>query len=464
MGQAALYPRALVINGDALNQGLGTGTTVANLFAGWPPDKLAQIYLNRNQIQGDAGCSKTWRLEFVKDRVPGLRIAKKSWRVPTQPGMKQILAACGDGAGSRGSVLNLRSRPAPITRMRGAVRTMLDSVPYRLSSDLLHDIHAFAPEVIYSCIGNIQLASLVDRLSRLEGAATAVHLMDDWLATKHTDSWIWSWHRHQLVRLSRDLIQRCSACLAISHKMAQEYETVFGRPFGVFMNCVELNDAEPTPPDPHPDAPVRFVYVGGLHLGRWQSLLEIGQALDGMAGDRPPGRLVLHAPAEDLASYVAGRRMPRSMEVGGPLPRSEVQSVLQRADVMVHVESFGDAERRFTRLSVSTKIPQYMSVGRPILAYGPGEVASCQYVSASASGVVVGRQDRLDLTEALRRLSTDAGLRARLGRQAWLTALDKHNAEIVRERFRQVLADAAQARHGGTGEPRASAQAVRRQS
>ena len=49
MGQAALYPRALVINGDALNQGLGTGTTVANLFAGWPPDKLAQIYLNRNQ-------------------------------------------------------------------------------------------------------------------------------------------------------------------------------------------------------------------------------------------------------------------------------------------------------------------------------------------------------------------------------------------------------------------------------
>jgi glycosyltransferase involved in cell wall biosynthesis len=117
--------------------------------------------------------------------------------------------------------------------------------------------------------------------------------------------------------------------------------------------------------------------------------------------------------------------------------------VLRRANVLVHVESFGSAERQYTRLSVSTKIPQYMSAGRPILAYGPGDVASCQYVQDSSSGVVVGRQDRQDLTDALRRLCADADLRARLGRQGWLTAIDKHNAETVRERFRAVLAGAA---------------------
>jgi glycosyltransferase involved in cell wall biosynthesis len=453
MRQQDLYPRLLVINGDALNQGLGTGTTVGSLFAGWPKDKLAQLYLNRTEIRGDAACSKTWRLEFVKDRVPGLHQIKTSWRRPTQSRMKQIARAGRGGAGSTATSWDFRARGVAIANMRGAVRTMLDSVPYQLNSHLLNDIHAFAPQVIYSCIGNIQLVALVDRLSQLEGAATVVHLMDDWLATKHADSWIWAWHRYKLVNLSRKLIKRCSVSLAISDKMAQEYEAVFGRPFGVFMNCVEVNPDEPALPECHPDAPVRFVYVGGLHLGRWQSLLEIGEALDGMAGERPHGRLILHAPAADLASYMQGRRMPRCIEVAGPVPPSEVRPVLRRADVMVHVESFGRAERRFTRLSISTKIPQYMSVGRPILAYGPGEVASCQYVNASGSGVVVGRQDRLALTEALRRLCSDADLRAGLGRQAWLTALEKHNAQTVRERFRMVLADAAQTCGGGADEP-----------
>src|SRR5437588_12864610 len=169
MGQEASYPRALVINGDALNQGMGgAGTTVANLFAGWPQDKLAQMYLNRTEAYGDAECGKTWRLDFVKDRVPGLRILKNILRVPMESPIKQIR-----------NPRVARPRGAAITRIRGAARTTLDLIPYRLNSDLLHDIHAFAPEVIYSCIGNIQLPSLVERLSRLEGAAMVVHLMDD---------------------------------------------------------------------------------------------------------------------------------------------------------------------------------------------------------------------------------------------------------------------------------------------
>jgi glycosyltransferase involved in cell wall biosynthesis len=433
----------LVINGDALNQGRGTGATVSSLFAGWPREKLAQMYLNRTEARGDDGCCKTWRLEFVKDRLPGLGIRP----------------ACGESAGSRGNAAPVRPHGAALTNLRGAARIMLDAVPYRLSPDLLHEIHAFAPEVIYSCLGNIQLASLVERLSRLEDCATVVHLMDDWLPTLYNGSCMWAWHRSRLVKLSRDLIHRCSASLAISDKMAREYRGKFDRPFEVFMNCVDVNPEEPAPPDRQPDAPIRFVYIGGLHLDRWQSLFEIGRALDDMADDRPQGRLILHAPATDLATYVTGRSLPRSIEVGGPVPPVEVRSVLRRGDVMVHVESFGTAERRFTRLSISTKIPEYLSVGRPILAYGPGEVASCQYVSDSASGVVVGNRDRRDLTDALRRLATDAGLRMELGRKAWRTALENHPAETVRERFRQVVADAAQTRRG---EPVACVQKVGR--
>ena len=60
----------------------------------------------------------------------------------------------------------------------------MDLVPYRLSPELLRDIDAFRPEVIYSSIGNIQLASLVKNLARRENAATVVHLLDDWISNE----------------------------------------------------------------------------------------------------------------------------------------------------------------------------------------------------------------------------------------------------------------------------------------
>ena len=62
--------------------------------------------------------------------------------------------------------------------------------------------------------------------------------------------------------------------------------------------------------------------------------------------------------------------------------------------------------------------------------------------------MVVGRQDRGDLREALRSL-LNAGQRIQLGRQAWLTALARHDAKTVRERFRRTLVDAARTRPPG---------------
>jgi glycosyltransferase involved in cell wall biosynthesis len=433
MSQHRYHPRTLVINGDAINQGTATATTVANLFSGWPRDRLAQLYLNRREAEGEAGCLKSWRLDFVKDRVPGLRAFMQGSVQPKPVAAKRTLQVGAQAGHSAAS-----------TMLRGVIRKTLDLIPYRPSRALLEDIHAFAPEVVYSCISNIQLVALVNYFSRHEEAATVVHLMDDWLATNYTESWIWAWNRHKLVKVSRDLIQRCSGCIAISDKMAQEYETIFGRQVGVFMNCVELNGPnEAAPPDWQPGEPIRFVYVGGLHLGRWQSLLEIGQALDGIAEDGPHGSLIVHAPGEDLAKYTRGCALPRCLQIGGPVLQSDVQTVLRRADVLVHVESFGVAERRYTRLSVSTKIPQYMAAGRPVFCYGPGEVASCQFVCKNQCGLVVGSQEQSALISALRLILQDAGLRRRLGKTAWETAHRKFDAATVTEKFRSVLAEAA---------------------
>jgi hypothetical protein len=68
----------------------------------------------------------------------------------------------------------------------------------------------------------------------------------------------------------------------------------------------------------------------------------------------------------------------------GSLSKDELNEVIREADVLVHVESFDRNSIESTRLSVSTKIPEYLAMGRPVLAVGPPDVASMEFLRDAA--------------------------------------------------------------------------------
>ena len=62
---------------------------------------------------------------------------------------------------------------------------------------------------------------------------------------------------------------------------------------------------------------------------------------------------------------------------------------MKKADILLHVESNDLQYRSLTRLSVSTKIPEYLISGRLLLAFGPAEVASIKLLSDHNVGCVI---------------------------------------------------------------------------
>jgi glycosyltransferase involved in cell wall biosynthesis len=177
-------------------------------------------------------------------------------------------------------------------------------------------------------------------------------------------------------------------------------------------------------------------------------LADIGRALLRFSAQKADtsvhANLIIYAPQRDLCPEVMAdlREIP-SIIIAGSLLADQVMPELSRADVLVHVESFGAAAREYTRLSISTKIPQYMASGRAILAYGPSEVASCAYITETGAGLVVGDRNPDVLDVAIKKLTLDTQLRADLGRRGWERARSHHNSELERDRFRQTLARAA---------------------
>ncbi|MCX6624335.1 MAG: hypothetical protein NTY38_25390, partial [Acidobacteria bacterium] len=118
-----------------------------------------------------------------------------------------------------------------------------------------------------------------------------------------------------------------------------------------------------------------------------------------------------------------------ALEFRGGLDAAGVRQVIEESDILVHVESMNRVSRKLTRLSLSTKIPQYLASGRCILAVGPAEVASIRYIQDHEAGMVV--TDLETLRGNFETLISDPELRQRYALNGLRLAQRRHDSKIV---------------------------------
>jgi glycosyltransferase involved in cell wall biosynthesis len=431
----ANFPRVLIVNGEPFNSSSATGITLSNLFRGWPKEKIAQVYTSKTQPDLNL-CNKNWRL------------SNRDLLFASQ--LNQMRKRNSNPAGNTISVnTNLNHQPAGLLSAKnGKLRNLLipwiDLLPYQFSSEFLKWIEDFKPQLIYSLLGNIRLIGAVEQLSSRFSIPVVPHFMDDWISTYSSPGYgriSTDFHKNIIQKRLLHLMKRSPNGLSIGDAMAEEYKKKFNIPFEAFMNPIQPSDAL-LGNSSRPELPIQFVYVGGLHLSRWENLKEIGESMVELRKDGLEVQLLVYAPRSDILEY---RSVLESVQVQvcGTLAPEEVPGVLQRSHVVVHVESFQKMDMQYTRLSVSTKIPQYFAAGLPVFAYAPSEVASSRYVRDSNAGFVVGQKDPGLLRTAIQTLVQDSNLRAKLGSFGRQVALERHDEVKVRDRFRKVLARSA---------------------
>jgi len=395
---------------------------MSNLFAGWPKEKLAQVFTS--SLPGERRGDFEYRLHpterlglgWLRDRVAGENTNPRKAGKASNAHAKATLLPC--------------------------LRKWLELLPYKLPSRVEEAILQFRPEVVHSCLGNIQIPVLALHCAKLCNVNLIPHFMDDWPSTMYAGRPDLVIQRRLLLSTLQRIMKVAPIGMGISDLMATEYSAAYGVPFYSFMNCTSVAPEIEPMAAPDPTVGPRFIYTGCLHHNRWRSLKEIGDALRHVNSEGIRGKLYVYAPAEDISEF-GGRVAGPSVEVVGSLAQHEVMGVMKSGHVMVHVESFERDMRKYTRLSMSTKIPQYMAAGRPIFCYGPSEVASCSFIEENECGIVVGSQNRSELAAAMRCILQDASLRNRLGTKAWAIARQKFTSEDVRERFRDVIAQTA---------------------
>lgn len=421
-------PRVLVLSAASLSRTGATGITLSNLFSGWPRDKLAQI-CGDEPLPDPSICASSYL--FSSGRIPIVRVIK-SLRVQVA-GMRRRLAGRFDaGGGVSGG-----------TAKSNVMSSFSDGVPFRLPRDLIEWAARFDPQVVYSPLGSIRMMSAALQLSKLFNIPIVPHFMDDWPGTLYVGQAPGFILRRILRNKLDKVLSRAPFGLTICDDMSREYARRYGIRFEAFMNCADVSEQSPEVARFASDKVV-FGYVGGLHLNRWRSLRDVAASLEVLKDEGVDVQFDIFAPEADIRAYrneFEGLPVLRSM---GSLEYSDVRRKLLEYDVLVHVESFMPNDSRYTRLSISTKIPQYMAAGRPILAYGPDAISSIVYVARAGVGLAVTKHGDLHgLANNARRLIRQPALRVQLGEVGRLTALERHDAIRERKRLMALLAEAA---------------------
>ncbi|HBO45119.1 MAG TPA: hypothetical protein DD670_14550 [Planctomycetaceae bacterium] len=435
------YPRVLVVNGQPFWQGCGTGLTLMNLFKGWPKDRLACLHTSPKARPEPAFCRWQYALSPSNLRFIGRVSQNGSAGVAngTAPIVRSIDDPKADSRYDSPIRSYLRQIKAYVPR-----QGLKDLDAYRIPPAGLERLDEFKPQVIYTMLASNLVMKLCLDVADRYSAPIVPHFTDDWPTTQYAFSAFRFSLRRTMRRCLTEILARSPRRLVIGDAMAEEYSRRFGGDFEPFVNCVEPELLERPITAPTPREKIRLMYVGALHLDRWRSLRDIGMALMQLRDAGLEAEALVHAPVQ-FTGEAKRLNIPPVMRFAGVLAASEVVPALRGADVVIHVESFGRSSRIYAKYSVSTKIPQCMASARPILAYGPEELASIRYVRESGSGLAVGHRDQDELKTALRRLIGSRELREQLGAVGHRVACARHNAATERERLRSILDDAAMA-------------------
>lgn len=181
----------------------------------------------------------------------------------------------------------------------------------------------------------------------------------------------------------RKIVDYASICYAIGESMAKEYGDYFHKPFLHIMNATEIYPyVAPIVVNKRPT----ISYFGGLHLNRWEMIVRLSNIVNQDA--------TIHVYSfADLSEDIIREFEKSKVIYHTGLKGYELRNAMLNSDILLHVESDDSIQRRFTRLAISTKIPEYLISGRLVLGFGPAEVASMRFLSDNNIGFVVSSDE-----------------------------------------------------------------------
>jgi glycosyltransferase involved in cell wall biosynthesis len=423
-------PKILIVSNNPFSTTSNNGKTLASFFTEFPAEKIAQLYFSEEQPDNDTYYNyyKISDIQVLKSMInfkdagETVSIAKKHEENKYQK--------------------NILSNKLKNNSFFRFMREIMWHIGKWETVKLKNWISEFSPDIVFFCAGNSGFAyDVVSSILELTNSKLVTYITDDYILPRNTFSLFWWLHRNLIYKKMKKNVNRCDLFVTISEEMRHEYKIIFNKDSVTILNIptsMKIESMSCSKNKNYDNSIIKLVYTGGLHYKRYNTLMLLGKSIQ-LYNKRNANlrKLELNIYSNQILNSKIFNKINinEASKFCGSLNNNQLKIILNQADILVHVESFDKSCIEATRLSISTKIPEYLSLGKPIIAIGPSSIASMKYLSDSAFCIT----NENDIYDKLSQFIDNKDLKLKLADKA----IDKYNKfhekSVVMQNFKKQI-------------------------
>lgn len=407
--------RVLIISNNTLSMTSNNGKTILSLFEEYPKDNLFQL--------------------FTREETPTIKIGGY-FRITNKDVVRGRFSSQKRGSivvpnieNDNGSVQLVKPSKLKRTSFSCLVREMLWTGAWR-SKQLDAWLDEINPEIIFFVAGDTGYSySICEYVAAKTGASVNIYITDDYVLPRSKETIFDTIKRKNTYKKLTRALEKTDSLFTISEKMRQEYESLFHKDSMPIFNVSDDLRIQNYSGD---SSTITVVYAGSLYYGRYNLVCEVAKCISKLNKNNDTNLYLEIYAGQDVSNEVKAQLTIKGASVfGGALNKPDLIRKLNEADILLFVESFEKEQIEKTKLSLSTKISEYMSVEKPILAIGPREIGSMEFLNDVALCI-----DRVDkIKDALMLLNNNENVRNEYALKAREKFEQLGDTHIIRERF-----------------------------
>lgn len=412
------YPKILIINEQSMYNNNATGITLNSLWENWPNEKKFELYFQYD---------KQYEMKYkncmcVNKLIPLRHLIELFYRKPKKY--------------NKNNTINDSYSKSVSTK--GIKYYLCDMMYLKRNKEVINKIKTFNPDLIYTLGASIGVLKLSTYIAKKLNIPIVIHFMDNWPHFLQSEKYlVQKIYKRKLRRNLMKAYKYCNIGIAISPFMANDYEKETGKKHICLMNSVDVDklicDEIKSP------SPIIFTYAGGLHLERWKPLLEIEKCIKNN----------IEKYDKDAKLYIYCNRIDDSIATKFDknitifkkyVDHSKIKTVYENSSVLIQCENNQSKSFGFFKYSISTKIPEYLSTGRPVLYYAPKDMLLTSYLKNNNLALTASNQE--ELQNVMDCLFTDYNkVSSKYKMQGITYAREYHSISLERQKLYNALTE-----------------------
>lgn len=275
--------------------------------------------------------------------------------------------------------------------LRHYAKTLYSILPYRISVELNDFIIKSKIDVIYTCTASPRSYKLIFTLSQKYHIPVIPHILDDWPNILFEGAPLLSPIKRRFLTKFENLIRKSHTVFTACDLMSEGYSKRYGtQNFISLMHCVpELSLVKSS----NYRNPIKIIYGGSLYLDRDIIIAQLSNKMQEM-GVADAFEIDIYSSKLQWEGLKTSFESCTNVYYKGSVSQEEMfKIIIDDADILLLPESFDEESLKYIRYSMSTKIPEYLSSGHPILAIGNKEQGSINYLMKNDAAYVIAQYE-----------------------------------------------------------------------